>query len=311
MRAAFVDFVFEDRDAISLEGCEFTIYPPQRTATELVAAARDAEVLLMRDQFGKITGEVLAGCPRLGLIVSRATGYDHIDIEACKARGVVVCNVPDYGAHMIAEHAFGLMLAVARNICRGNERYRQLKRFDDSGLVGVELFNKVLGVVGTGKIGRHTIRIGKGFGMQIAAFDVIRDEKLAAEAGFCYQPLSEVLAASDLISLHVPLLPTTHHLIDALAFACVKTGAILVNTSRGGIVDTAALKDALTTGRLRGAGLDVLEEERSVYHDFGDLNVVITPHLGWYTLEARDRIMRISLENVRAWMAGTPINRIA
>lgn len=311
MKAAFVDFVFEDRDAIALEGCEFTVHPPLRTAAELVAAAHDAEVLLMRDQFGKITQQVLDGCPRLRLIVNRATGYDHIDLEACRARGVVVCNVPDYGAHMIAEHAFGLMLAVARNVCRGNERYRQSRTFDDTGLGGVELYDKVLGVVGTGRIGRHTIRIGKGFGMQIAAFDVVQNEELALEAGFRYRPLREVLAASDFISLHVPLIPGTKHLIDAQALASVKPGAILVNTSRGGIVDTCALREALAAGRLRGAGLDVLEDERTVYHDFGGLNVVITPHIGWYTIEARDRIMRISLENIGAWMAGAPVNRIA
>jgi D-lactate dehydrogenase len=311
MKAAFVDFVFEDRSGIVLEGCEFAIYPPKRTAAELIEAAQDAEILLMRDQFGKITTEVLDGCPHLKLIVNRAAGYDHIDLAACRARGIVVCNVPDYGAHMIAEHAFGLMLAVARNICRGNARYRQIQRFDDTGLGGVELYGKVLGVIGTGRIGRHTIRIGEGFGMQLAAFDVVPDARLADEAGFAYQSLHEVLRIADFVSLHVPLLPSTHHLIDAQALACVKPGAILVNTSRGGIVDTDALKEALATGRLRGAGLDVLEDERTVYHDFGDLNVVITPHLGWYTLEARDRILGISLENVRAWMAGAPINRIA
>jgi D-lactate dehydrogenase len=311
MKASFVDFVFEDRGAIALEGCEFTIFPPLRTAEELRAAAGDAEILLMRDQFGKITAEVLDGCPRLRLIVTRTAGYDHIDLRACLARGIVVCNVPDYGAHMIAEHAFGLMLAVARNICRGNERYRRVKRFDDTGLAGIELYGKTLGVIGTGRIGRHTIRIGKGFGMQIAAFDVVQDEKLAAEAGFVYQPLYEVLRVADFISLHVPLQAGTHHLIDAQALAEVKPGAILVNTSRGGIVDTGALREALVSGRLCGAGLDVLEDERSVYHDFGDLDVVITPHLGWYTIEARDRILHISLENIRAWIAGTPVNRIA
>jgi D-lactate dehydrogenase len=311
MKASFIDFVFEDRTAIALEGCEFTISPPRRTPEELIEAAAGAEILLMRDQFGKITPQVLDGCPHLRLIVNRATGYDHIDLEACRARGIVVCNVPDYGAHMIAEHAFGLMLAVARNICRGHERYRQVRRFDDTGLGGVELFGKTLGVIGTGRIGRHAIRIGKGFDMQITAFDVLQDAALAAASGFAYQSLPEVLQVADFISLHVPLLPTTHHLIDAQAFALVKPGAILVNTSRGGIVDTSALREALASGRLRGAGLDVLEDERTVYHDFGDLNVVVTPHLGWYTMEARDRILHISLDNVRAWMAGTPINRIA
>ena len=311
IKCAFIDFVFENRDSIRLDGCEFEIYPPLRTADELIAASRNARVLLMRDQFGKVTAEVMDACAELGLIVTRSSGHDHIDLAAARARGIVVCNVPDYGAHMIAEHAFALMLAVARNVCRGNERYKRERRFDDSGLGGVELYGKTLGVIGVGRIGRHTVRIGKGFGMAVLAYDVAHDEVLAAGAGFSYLPLEEVLAASDMISVHVPLLPSTRHLIDAAALAHVKPGAILVNTSRGAIVDTAALREALASGRLRGAGLDVLEDERTVYHDFGDLNVVVTPHLGWYTEEARDRIMDITLSNLRAWLQGRPINRVA
>ena len=309
MKVAFVDFVFEDRQAIRLEGCSFDIYPPLRTAQEIISAAKDAQVLMVRDQFGSVTAEVLNGCPHLRLIVTRTTGYDHIDLDAAKARGIVVCNVPDYGAHMIAEHTFGLMLAVARNICTGNERYRRIKRFDDTGLAGKELYGKTLGVIGAGRIGRHSIRIGKAFGMNIVAYEVIQDENLAAELGFRYLPMNEVLAISDFITIHVPLLGSTRHLINADVLAQVKPGAILINTSRGPVVDTVALKDALTSGQLRGAGLDVLEDERTVYHDFGDANVVVTPHLGWYTEEARDRILRISLENVKAWREGTPIHQ--
>jgi D-lactate dehydrogenase len=311
MKAAFVDFVFEDRGAIHLPGFQFEIYPPLRTAEELIAATCDADVLLMRDQFGQVTPEVLDGCPNLKLIVTRSSGYDHIDLAAARERGIVVCNVPDYGAHMIAEHAFALMLAVARNVCRGNERYRQARSFDDTYLGGVELFGKTLGVIGTGRIGRHSVRIGQGFGMQILAFDVMPNDGLAAEMGFAYGPMPGVLARADFITLHVPLLDSTYHLVDAQALAHVKRGAILVNTSRGAVVDTEALKEALLSGRLRGAGLDVLEEERTVYHDFGDANVVVTPHLGWYTEEARDRIMQIALDNVQAWLAGEPANRVA
>ena len=211
---------------------------------------------------------------------------------------------------MIAEHAFGLMLTVARNVCKGHERYKQVKRFDDTGLGGVELYEKTLGVIGTGRIGRHSIRIGKGFGMNVIAFDVVQNKSLATELGFSYLPLNDLLASSDFITMHLPLLESTHHLINAATLARVKPEVILVNTSRGPIVDTAALKEALASGQLRGAGLDVLEDERTVYHDFGDANVVITPHLGWFTEEARDRIMQITLENVRAWLAGQPINRL-
>ncbi|MGD9406313.1 MAG: NAD(P)-dependent oxidoreductase, partial [Anaerolineae bacterium] len=215
MKLAFIDFVFEQREAIQLEGFEIQVHPPLASAGELIAAAHNADVLLMRDQFGQVTAGVLDACPRLKLIVTRSAGYDHIDLEAARARGVVVCNVPDYGAHMIAEHAFGLMLAVARNICRGHNRYRKLHRFDDTGLGGVELYGKTLGVIGTGRIGRHSIRIGTGFGMRVLAFDVLPDQVLAAELGFQYRSLDEVLANSDFVTLHVPLIEGTRHLIGS------------------------------------------------------------------------------------------------
>lgn len=310
-KVAFLDFVFEKKEDIHLAGCEFEIFPPATSAEQIINAVGQADILLMRDQFGKLTAEVLDACPQLKLIVTRSAGYEHIDLTAAKSRGLVVCHVPDYGAHMIAEHAFGLILAVARNICKGHQRYGRVKRFDDTGLGGVELYQKTLGVIGTGRIGRHSLRLGQGFGMHVVAFDVMPNENLAREMGFSYLPLNELLAASDFITIHVPLLESSRHLINAETLAQVKPGAILVNTSRGPLVDAAALKEALAAGRLRGAGLDVLEDERTVYHDFGEANVVITPHLGWYTEEARDRILYITLENVRMWMAGTPINRIA
>lgn len=310
IKAVFMDFVFEDKEAIRLEGCEFEIYPPLLTAEEKIEAAREAEVLLVRDQFGDISPKVMDGCPNLKLIVTRSSGYDHIDLDAARQRGIVVCNIPDYGAHMIAEHAFGLMLAVARNVCRGNDRYRQEKRFDDTGLAGVELYEKTLGVIGTGRIGRHSLRLGPAFGMKVVAYDVVEQDSLAEALDFTYLPLNELLATSDFITLHVPLVDSTRHLINADRLAQVKPGAILVNTSRGPVVDTAALQEALASGRLRGAGLDVLEEERSSYHDFGEANVVVTPHVGWYTEEARDRLMAISLKNVRSWMEGQPVNRV-
>lgn len=310
-KITFLDFVFENKANIHLDGCEIEIYPPVTTAEQIIAAAQEAEILLMRDQFGKVTAEVMDACPHLKLIVTRSAGYDHINLAAAKERGIVVSNVPDYGAHMIAEHAFGLMLAVARNTCIAHERYRQIKRFDDTGLGGVELFGKTLGVIGTGRIGQHSIRIGKGFGMNVIAFDVFQNDSLVAEFGFSYLPLNEVLAVSDFVTIHVPLLASTRHLINAEALAQMKPNAILVNTSRGPLVDTAALKEVLAAGKLRGAGLDVLEDERTVYHDFGEARVVITPHLGWYTEEARDRILQITLQNVSAWLAGSPINRLA
>jgi D-lactate dehydrogenase len=309
-RVAFIDFIFEDRESVQLEGCEFSIHPPLRSEDEIVAAAADADLLCMRDQFGRVTAELLARLPNLKLIVTRSAGYDHIDLAAAERHGVAVCNVPDYGAHMIAEHAFGLLLAVARNIVKGNNRYKGERLFSDTGLQGIELFGKTLGVIGTGRIGLHSARIAKGFGMRVVAHDLFENLSAAEELGFQYMPLEDLLAESHAVTLHVSLNDATHHLIDAGRLAQMRTGAILVNTSRGAVLDTQALIAALRSGRLGGAGLDVLEDERERYHDFGDLNVVVTPHLGWYTDGAVDRILSIALAGIEGFLRGERINRV-
>lgn len=311
LEVAFIDFVFENRQEIQLEGCEFTIHPPLRTADEIVAAASDADVLCMRDQFGRVTPEVLERLPNLKLIVTRSVGYDHIDLAAAERNGISVCNVPDYGAHMIAEQAFGLLLAVARNIVRGHNRYEGEHLFSDHGLQGIELYGKTLGVIGTGRIGLHSIRLAKGFGMQVVAHDIFESEAAAEELGFRYESPEGVLAESHAVSLHVSLNEATYHLMNTERMAQMTKGAILVNTSRGAVVDTDALIAALRSGHLGGAGLDVLEDERDRYHDFSGLNVVVTPHLGWYTDGAVQRILIAALGNIAAFQRGERVNRLA
>ncbi len=310
MKVAFIDFVFENREDIQLEGFEFSIHPPLVSGDQIVAAAVDADVLCMRDQFGQVTADVFQRLPKLKLIVTRSVGYDHIDLGEAKLRGIPVCHIPDYGAHMIAEQAFGLLLAVARNVVRGNERYKIEHRFSDQGLQGIELFGKTLGVIGTGRIGMHCVRIAKGFGMRVIAHDVYHNESAEQDLVFTYLPLEELLAESDFVSLNVALTENTHHFINADRLAQMKKGAILVNTARGAVVDTQALIDALRSGRLGGAGLDVLEDERDVYHDFGSLNVVVTPHLGWYTDGAVARILKITFEILTAFKHGEEIYQV-
>jgi D-lactate dehydrogenase len=310
IQVAFTDFVFENQEEIALGGCQFSIHGPLRTEDEIVAAALGADVLCMRDQFGKVTSQVFDRLPDLKLIVTRSVGYDHIDLEEAHRRGIAVCNVPDYGAYMIAEHAFGLLLAVARNIVTGDQRYRQEHLFSDHNLQGVELYGKRLGIIGTGRIGVHAIRIGSGFGMRISAHDMVENPDVLEKFDFDYLPLEQLLAESDILSLHVTLNDSTHHLINAQRLAQIKPGAILINTSRGAIVDTQALIDSLRSGHLAGAGLDVLEDERDRYYDFSGLNVVVTPHLGWYTDGAIDRILKFSLKNIAAFLEGEPINRV-
>lgn len=311
LKVAFIDFVFENRQEIKLEGCDFSIHPPLRTADEIVTAASDADVLCMRDQFGRVTPEVLERLPDLKLIVTRSVGFDHIDLAAAERHGIAVCNVPDYGAHMIAEQAFGLLLAVARNIVQAHNRYAQEHLFSDQGLQGIELCGKILGVIGTGRIGLHTVRLANGFGMHVVAFDVYENEVAPEEMDFRYESLESVLAQSHAVSLHVSLNEATHHLMNAERLAQMRQGAILVNTSRGAVVDTDALIAALRSGHLGGAGLDVLEDERERYHDFSGLNVVVTPHLGWYTDGAVSRILNIALENIAAFQRGELVNRLA
>ena len=310
-KVAFTDFVFENREDIRLEDFEFDIYPPLRKGDEIVAAAAGADVLCMRDQFGQVTQEVFEQLPDLKLVVTRSVGYDHIDLEGAKQRGIPVCHIPDYGAHMIAEHAFALMLAVARNIVRGDQRYKQEQRWSDQGLQGFELRDKTLGVIGTGRIGLHCMRIAAGFRMQMIAYDVVQNDAAARELGFTYTSLDELLEKSDFISLNVALTENTQHLINAERLAKMKKGAFLVNTSRGAVVDTDALIASLRSGYLAGAGLDVLEDERDTYHDFGDLNVVVTPHLGWYTDGAVSRILNITFDILMSYTRGNLIHRVA
>jgi D-lactate dehydrogenase len=264
----------------------------------------------MRDQFVKVTKEMLDDLPRLKMIATRSTGYDHIDLKAASEKGIVVCNVPDYGTHVVAEHAFGLLIAVARNIVKGANRYSQERIFSDKRLVGVELSGKTLGILGTGRIGAHAARIARGFGMDTIAYDIVRNLELEKACSTRYLPLERVLEEADFVTIHLPLNDRTKGLICERTLQFMKEGSILVNTARGAIVVTEDLIKALRRGRLAGAGLDVLEDEREKYHDFAGLNVIVTPHLGWYTKEAVSRIVDITLSNIRAFVEGSPKNRV-
>lgn len=310
MKVLFTDLVFEDKDRIRIDGCDFKFHGPTKDPEELIEIARDADVICMRDQFVNVSKETMDKLQALKLIATRSTGYDHIDVEAASKRGIVVCNVPDYGAHMIAEHGFALLLAVARNIVTAANRYSQERLFNDKGLVGVELFGKTLGILGTGRIGAHVVRIGHGFGMKIMAYDVVENTRLKEDYSVRYLPLPQLLQEADFVTVHLSLNKETRGLICRKTLQLMKTGSILVNMARGSIVITEELVEALREGRLAGAGLDVLEDERERYHDFHGLNVVVTPHIGWYTKEAVSRLLDVTLDNIKAFMEGAPRNRV-
>ncbi len=272
--------------------------------------------------------------PALKLIATRSTGYDHIDLAAAAARGIAVVNVPFYGENTVAEFAFALLLALSRRIVDADERVREAGLFSPAGLRGFDLSGKTIGVVGTGHIGAHVIRMAQGFGMKVVGFDAFPNTDLAHTLGFTYLPLSELLATSDIITLHVPYNEHTHHLINRENIGDIKKGAYLINTARGAVLETQALVEALKKEIITGAGLDVLEEEgyladeaalltsahpreedlKTVLADHYLINhprVIVTPHLAFNTTEAVKRILDATIENIQHFSAGTPSNIVA
>ncbi len=267
-----------------------------------------------------LSAQVLSGFPKLKMIASRGTGFDHIDLVYCKRRGITVCNVPTYGENTVAEHAFALLLALSHRIVESVERTRG-GDFTYFGLRGFDLKGKILGVVGGGNIGQHVVRMARGFEMNVLVYDVKQDNELARKLGFTYVSLDSLLKQSDIVTLHVPYNKYTHHLLNRKNFMLMKKGAYLINTSRGAIVETDALVHALKSGRLAGAGLDVLEEEDELNRDLKladkkrvsveELkilledhallempNVLITPHNAFNTTEALRRILDVTIANI-------------
>jgi D-lactate dehydrogenase len=277
----------------------------------------------------QVTEEVLDGLPNLQLITTRSTGVDHIATDACRERDITVCNVPTYGANTVAEHTFALLLALTRRVHKAYEQTIR-GRFSIEGLRGIDLRDRTLGVVGTGSIGTHVIRIALGFQMRVLAFDVAPVEAMADALGFRYVDLETLLAASDIVTLHCPLTDENAHLIDAGAIDRMKDDAILINTARGGLVETDALVQALRSGTLGGAGLDVLEEETAIREE-GEMlsrqydtealqtmvqntlllrmdNVIVTPHIGFNSEEAVHKILSTTISNVSSFLDGNPQN---
>jgi D-lactate dehydrogenase len=279
--------------------------------------------------YSSVTKELLAKLPKLKSIATRSTGFDHIDLAACKEKGVAVSNVPTYGENTVAEHTFALILNLSRNVHKSYVRTLQ-NDFRIEDLRGFDLKGKTLGVVGAGHIGMHVIKVAKGFGMHVLAFDTRPQAFLAEVLHFQYASLEEIYAQSDIITLHVPLLPSTRHLIDKKAIAKMKHGVIIINTSRGGVIDTEALYKGLASGKIKGAGLDVIENEKlmkeeSLLHKTGDEDwktlyeqmailkmpsVVFTPHNAFNSQEALERILDTTIENVKGFGDKKPVNLV-
>ncbi len=324
---------FEEGYLQAQAGEETTVRYDRRTAQEIAAEMKDTVILSVFIK-SKVDETLLKTLPHLRLVTTRSTGYDHIDLKACQSRGIAVANVPVYGENTVAEHTFALILSLSRNLRKAYLRTLQ-NDFRLDGLMGFDLKGKTLGIIGTGHIGLHVIRMALGFGMKVAAFDVKEQTFLAEVMGFHYAPLESVLGQADILSLHVPYLPETRHIINSKTIQFIKRGALLINTARGGLVDTDALVAALNEKILSGAGLDVLEEEEYLLEEKRLLqngneeahwqklqttlknhvllhreNVIYTPHMAFYSREAVERILDTTLENMQAFLMGKPLNRI-
>ncbi|TXH01933.1 MAG: hydroxyacid dehydrogenase [Candidatus Moraniibacteriota bacterium] len=275
--------------------------------------------------YSHIDAAVIQKLPNLKLIVTRSTGFDHIDLEAATARNILVSNVPSYGENTVAEHTFALILALSRNVHKSHVR-RLANDFSIEGLEGFDLKGKTLGVVGAGKIGLHVIKIAKGFGMEVIAYDAFENQFLAEVLDFKYVPLQKLFASADILSLHTPYNKETHHLINEQNISLLKRGSILINTARGELIETDALLKGLDEGILAGVGLDVIEGEllvreekellakrvnsaevQALAEDHALLsrdNVVYTPHIAFYSREALERILSTTIHNIECYAIG-------
>lgn len=325
MKIAVFDTHTYDREALEGESKHFehrlTFLEPRLTsATAALASGYEAVCSFVNDVVDERALQALHdGGTRL--VALRSAGYNHVDLAAAARLGLPVVRVPEYSPYAVAEHAVALVLSLNRKIHRASARVREWN-FSLDGLVGFDLHGKTVGIVGTGRIGRAAARIFRGFGCRVLAYDVRPDLSLVSDLGVTSVDLQVLYRESDVISLHVPLTPATHHMVDADALASMKRGVMLINTGRGALIDSRALIDALKSGHLGAAGLDVYEEEEGIF--FQDLsnrvlqddvlarlltfpNVLITAHQAFLTREALGSIARVTLENVTAFERGLPL----
>jgi len=332
MRVAIFDTNPQEQEYIKnhLAGVEVSFFT-EKLSQDTVNLAADAEgISVFIDS--QVTKDVLVKLPKLKFIATRSTGFDHIDLGFCRERKITVSNVPHYGHNSVAEHAFALILNFSRNLYESIERTKQ-GSFSFEGLTGFDLNGKTLGVIGLGNIGQHVVRIARGFEMQVLGYDVAQDKKLAKRLGFTYASLEDLLKNSDIVTLHAPYSGKTRHLLNAQNMPLMKKGSYLINTARGGLVDTTALMAALENGTLAGAGLDVLEEEnflkeeaellsressehynlKTVLQDHMLLrkkNVMITPHNAFNSKESLEKILETTVLNIQAFANKKPINQV-
>ncbi|OGG61083.1 hypothetical protein A3C87_02945 [Candidatus Kaiserbacteria bacterium RIFCSPHIGHO2_02_FULL_49_34] len=285
------------------------------TREELIDALRaepyDAVLSLLTDH---IDAEVFDAVPSAKIVANYAVGFDNIDIGAAKERGVTITNTPGVLTQAVAEHAFALLFAIARRIPE-SDRFTRAGKYvgwEPELLIGTELKGKTLGLLGAGRIGGEVARIALAFGMKVLYYDIAQSAPIDELGAQYAATVDEVLRAADFVSIHVPLLPTTQHLMNAERLALMKKTAYLINTSRGPVIDEEALVAALRNGTIKGAALDVFEHEPLLTEGLTELeNVVLTPHTASATQEARDAMSLLAAENIIAFLNGeTPPNKL-
>lgn len=321
-RAAFFEVEDWEKEHIraSLKGFDIKFFS-EKLDRKNAHKVKDCEVIAVFI-YSAVNEEVLKQLPKLKLIATMSTGYDHIDLEACAKRKVRVCNVPMYGENTVAEHTFALILAISRKIVDAADRTRK-GDFTLDGLRGFDLKGRTIGIIGMGSIGQHVARMAKGFEMNVLAFDLHNDKKMSKKLGFSYAKMDYLLKNSDIITLHCPYNKATHHLLNKANMPKMKKGAIIINTARGGLIETEALVEGLNKRVISGAGLDVLEEEcvikeekQLLSRNFAkecDLrtvlqnhmleqmpNVIITPHNAFNSSEALLRILDTTVQNLKS-----------
>ncbi len=304
-RITFIETDTEDLERIHAEFPTALVSQAALNEDSVPTECKDAEVIscFVNSRF---TRKALQQLPALKLLCTRSVGYDHIDLSACKERGIVVCNVPDYGSHVIAEHVFALLLSTLRHVPEASLRVEG-GTFDYRGLRGMSLRGKTIGIVGTGKIGRRVAQIAHGFGMRILLFDMCRVIELTDLLGAKYVSFDELLSESDIITLHIPGTKATEHVINAAAFAKMKDGVVLVNTARGSLIHSGDLLKALESGKVGHALLDVLEHETNFEESRTLLShekVIATPHIAFYADDSMHAMFADCFLSIEQWSRG-------
>lgn len=289
------------------EVVEYDLTPPEL----LVERLQGADAVICNKV--PITAAVMAACPRLKYVGLFATGYNNIDVDYAAAHGVTVCNVPGYSTEAVAQHTFSLLLGVTNRVHEYNATVAEgdwirSSTFSYFPMPLTELCGKTIGIVGYGAIGRRVGDMARAFGMKV----LVHGRRPIPDTDVEQVPFQELLSRSDVVSMHCPLNEDSQGMMNAAAFAKMKPGAIFINTSRGGLVEEQALRDALDSGHLLGAGVDVLQVEPMTADCplYGAPRLLITPHIAWAGLETRQRLMGVVAENLRRFIAGNPQNRV-